>query len=157
MSGGGYDTGCDRSQPSWPIERSNAAAVGFERHVDAALGLFEAAPTAGALVLAGLHARGAGDAADRGIALRHERMLGKLVSGRMGLEVGGRPVGERVDLDALAVGLEEIQPRADGILEALAAGEPGVEALKRARQRLGLAGMAAEDGVGAPQKPKGGG
>src|SRR5882757_5631560 len=86
---------------------SNAAAVRLERDVDAAFGLVEAAPAAGALVLAGEDAGGAGHAADRGIALGDERMLGQVVADHVGAEVVGRPARQRIDLDALAVGLEE--------------------------------------------------
>src|SRR5581483_1467486 len=86
---------------------SDAGAVDFGINVNAALGLAKAAPAAGARVLAGKHARGAGDTADRRVSLRDQGMLGQAMLFGMGLEVRDRPVDERVDLDAVTVGLED--------------------------------------------------
>ena len=77
--------------------------------------------------------RGAGHAADRRIALGDQRVLGQVVALGIGLEVAADQLDQRVDLDALAVGLEQRAARRARVLEALAAGEPGVEALERAR------------------------
>src|SRR5262245_60507046 len=82
-------------------------------------------------------------------------MLGERVARRVGGEVGGRPRDERVDLDAMAVALESGQTRANAVLQALAAGEPTIEPHQRASQRLGLANLAAEVGIGHPQRPVG--
>ena len=68
--------------------------------VDAALGLVEAAPAAGARVLARRDPRRAGHAADRRVALGDQRMLGQVVPLGIGLEVDDRPARQRIDLDA---------------------------------------------------------
>ena len=77
--------------------------------MDAAFGLVVPAPAAVALVLAVGDARRAGHAADRAEAVGDQRMLGQIVELAVGGEVVLRPVGERVDLDALAVGLDQRQ------------------------------------------------
>src|SRR5580658_1634809 len=66
--------------------------------VDAALGLLRAGPAAGADVGAVFHRVGAGPAADRGVAERHQRVLRQVMLAGIGLEVGLVPVGERVEL-----------------------------------------------------------
>src|SRR5690606_28784191 len=109
----------------------------------AALGLVQPPPAAGPRILAGLHLRRAGLAAERGIALGDEGMRRQVVLGHIGLQLVDRPGGERIDLDAGAVLLEGLDRRARRRLETLAPGEPGVEALHGARQRLGLADPAA--------------
>src|SRR5205823_13963752 len=127
-----------------PIAVLDAAAVGLERGVDAALGLVEAAPASGAGILARLDLGRARHAADRRVALGDQRVLGELVARRVRSEVSGRPGDQGVDLDPGTVALERRQARPDAVLETLAAGKPGVEPFQRAPQRLGLADLAAE-------------
>ena len=87
-----------------------------------------------------------------GIALGDQRMLGQAMLGGVRLQPLGRPAGQRVDLDAAAVRLEQTEFGAHGVLEALAAGEPGIETAERTIERLGLADLAAEVRVGHPQR-----
>ncbi len=62
-------------------------------------------PAPGALTLARLDGAGAGFAADRGVALRMQRVDRNLVGARQGFEVGKRLVGQRIDLEQAAVGV----------------------------------------------------
>src|SRR5258708_28889807 len=87
--------------------RSNTAAVDLEIDVDTAFALVAATPAPGALILARLDSRGARHAADRGIAFRHQRMLGEPMASGVGLQLGRRPGGERVHLDPRPVGFED--------------------------------------------------
>jgi len=78
-------------------------------------------------------------------------MSWQLVLGDIGLELGLAPVGERIELH-LAVGrLDHRQAQAVAAMEALAAGDPGVEAAQGAVQRQHLADVAAGVDARAPQ------
>src|SRR5260221_2754673 len=80
--------------------------------MDAALGFVEAAPAAGAGVLARLDLGRAGYAANRRIAARDQRMLGQVAAGGVGRNVGARPTPQRGDLFAPATCFEHLQSRA---------------------------------------------
>src|SRR6185437_9897020 len=101
-----------------------------EVEMDAAFLLVEPAPAAGARILALAHRRGARRAADRLEALRVERVLGQMVRLAISDNLSVRPVGERVDLDAVVAGQLEMRQHATlGGLVALAAGDPAAELL----------------------------
>ena len=127
------------------------------RQVDAALGLFLAAPAAGARVFARRDAVGARHAADREEAVGLQRVARQVVALEVGVEVGLLPVGQRIDLDpaVVAVDLDPLQLRPRAALEALAAGDPGVEALERALQRLDLAEWQHMSGLPYQSTPSG--
>src|SRR5579871_1420101 len=93
--------------------------------MDSAFGLVEAAPAAGARVLAGTHRRGTGRAADRGEAPGDQRMRWQAVPGGVGGDLGAAPARERIDLDVRGILLEHRQIQPCRGLEALAAGDPG--------------------------------
>ena len=95
----------------------------------------------------GLTGAGAGRAADRGEALRHQRMARQAVVDHVFLKVLAAPMGQRVDLDAvIALVLEEVDSAAVLVLEALSAGDPAVERCEGTLQRLNLADVAAAVG-----------
>src|SRR3546814_15769792 len=62
-----------------------------------------------------------------------------------------RPVGERVEFQPFAIGLDQRDAAAGGGLEALAAIDRGGETLEAALQRLDLAQVAAGIGIAEPQ------
>ena len=117
----------------------------------AAFGLFGTRPATGADILALPHGLGAGPAADGGEALGHQRMGRQVMLGHVGVELGLAPVGQGIELH-LAVGLfHHRQGQAVAAVEALAAGDPAVEALQGGVQRDHLADVAAGVGVGLPE------
>ncbi|MCY1383198.1 hypothetical protein D9M69_713010 [compost metagenome] len=67
-----------------------------------------------------------------------------------GLDLLGRPGGERIDGQNAVGGLERFERGAVGVLIAFAAGDAGVEAGQRLSQRLDLANGAAGVGLVAP-------
>src|SRR5258706_15283688 len=96
----------------------------------AAFGLLRTRPAAGAHVGVLLsHGGGAGPAADRGEAVGDQRVGRQVMFGGVGVKLGLGPVGERVELQLAIVLLDYRQADAVAPMEALAAGEPGVEAL----------------------------
>src|SRR6266705_1181922 len=99
----------------------------------------------GARVLSRDRRPGAGRAADGTVALVVERVVGHLEGADVLPYLVLAPVGERIELDDAARGVEflkfQIGAR-DGLLAALA-GDPGVLALERAIERLDLADVAA--------------
>src|SRR4029453_7589270 len=124
--------------------------------VNAAFGLVESAPAAGARILSCSNDRRAGRAADREKALRDQRMRRQAMLGDIGRDVGHAPARQRVDLDVAVVGLEHRQVEARRRLEPLAAADPGVVARERALQwrhlaegaaTVGIPGRAAEVGI----------
>src|SRR5690606_18552309 len=120
--------------------------------MDAAFGLVPAAPAARARVLAGLDFRRARRAANRGIALRLERMTRKIVCLEIGIEILARPVRERVEFEpsTAPVELEAGQALAGRRLKSFAAGDGGVVSCQRLFERLDLAYVAAAVGVVGP-------
>ena len=66
-------------------------------------------PAARAGVFAGGDGGGAGDAADRRVALRFERVAGQLVIIEIAVEIGFARVGERIDLQPPLVEFEARQ------------------------------------------------
>ena len=113
-----------------------------ELHADVQPALDLVGPRPAALAAAaGL---GAGRAADRGVALVVQRVVGQVALVDALPEVALGPVGERVVLPhrALVVELDELRVGARGGLLAADAGDPGVGALQRALERRDL-GVAA--------------
>lgn len=108
--------------------------------VDAALGLLLALPAAGALVLAGADGRGGVPVADGLVAAVEELVVGHVVLGDVGADLGEGPVEQRVDLDdaALLVDLEDGEAVALAALAAAAAREHGGHAELRVRALLRL-------------------
>src|SRR5689334_21934551 len=92
--------------------------------MDAALGLGEADPAAGAKIRAGRHAGGAGHAADREEPVRLQRMGRQVALGQRLLDARPRPAGERVDLDPAIGCLERLERAAQAAVVARAAGNP---------------------------------
>lgn len=89
------------------------------------LHLREPAPPSRARVFSRGDGAGAGSAADRGVALRFERVAGEVVRFEIGVEVGLPPVAQGIDLQAAGgVGGVDLHQRERGAgagLEALAA------------------------------------
>src|SRR5919202_2842706 len=108
--------------------------------VNAALDLVRARPAARALVLAPEDGTRARDAADRRVAGVVQRVVRNLVDVDVRLYALRVPVDERLDLpDAVPLRpLDTLRVRARQRLLAADAGDPGVEALERALQRLDL-------------------
>src|SRR6056297_2354101 len=106
--------------------------------MNAAFGLVLPAPTACAVVFAICDTAGAGHAADRRVAARDQRVPGQAVFLHVGADILGRPMGQRVDLDAPGAGfnLEEFEAGTGLTLIALAARDPAVEPLESALQRF---------------------
>ena len=122
--------------------------------MNAAFHFVPALPSARARVFAGRDLAGAGGAADRGVALFDQRMARQRVQGHIGLDIRLAPRSERIELQppfrVSVVDLEARQARARGGLEALAPANRGIEAAKRARQRLHLSDLAAPVRVPRP-------
>src|SRR5271170_3425901 len=96
--------------------------------MDAALGLGETAPAAGARIFAGAYALGAGHASDRHIPLCDQRVPRQVAGRKDSLDLGARPAGERVDLDpASVIHFDQWKCDAGGPLIALATGYPGAK------------------------------
>src|SRR5919201_3998681 len=113
--------------------------------VDAALELVRAGPAAGPLVLAADDRARARHAADRGIALVVQRVVGNLVDVEVGLNALRVPVDDVLHLPDVVPfrPLELLRVRArDGLLAA-DAGDPRVVRLQRTLERLDLADGAA--------------
>src|SRR5579871_3127782 len=114
------------------------------RDVQAALGLVEAGPATFA-TLAGPRA---GRAADRGVAPVVQRVIRQVVGEDVAPEVLLGPVRQRVDLPdpALLVAFDLRRGGSGRRLLAANAGDPGIDALERALERvhLGLAAAALE-------------
>src|SRR5262245_52183908 len=91
--------------------RSLASRSLSERKVgktmDAAFGLRAAAPAPGALVFADAYDRRARRTADRGVALRYQRMRWQAVCGDIVGNVGDGPACQRIHLHVRAVVLED--------------------------------------------------
>src|SRR5215203_1793938 len=118
-----------------------------------ALGLVEAGPAAGAIILAGARLPGAVGAADRGVALIVERVVGDVVLREVGPNLLLRPVGERVQLpepEALVPG--ELRRLSAGLgIRAANARDPEIHRGERRAHRLDLANPAAGIRVAAPE------
>src|SRR4051794_1370966 len=92
----------------------------------------------------------AGRAADRGVALLVERVGGDLVLAEVVPDLVLLPLGERVQLHDRAVVVVDLDLPDVGARRPLVAtqtGHPGIEVGERARQRLDLADVAAEEPV----------
>ena len=127
------------------------AASGVQRaEMNAAFGLAASAPASGARILAGPDRRGARYASDRRIALGDERMARQFVPVEISEEHRRVPSGERIDLDAIAFGLEQGERGARRALVSLASGDPGLEGRERLGERVDLADAAAAIGVVRP-------
>src|SRR5204863_6353410 len=102
-------------------------------------------PAPGAHVLSSDSGPGAGRAADGAVALVVERVVGHFEGADVLPHLVFAPVGERIELDDPALGVEflEFQIGArDGLLAALA-GDPGFLAPERAIERFDFADVAA--------------
>src|SRR5688500_14596094 len=119
--------------------------------MNATLGLLAAGPAAGAAVLAFQDAPRAGRAADRGEALVEQRMPRQLEILERLIDLRLAPARQRIDLDLAIADFGDRQRRALLGLEALAAGEPGVELLQRGVERQHLAQVAAAVRLLRPQ------
>src|SRR6516164_5790635 len=106
--------------------------------MDSTLDLAPSAPPAGPLVLARLDRTRARKAANRRKAFGDQRMPGQSGVRDIFEHVARAPADERVDLDALALRLEQRQGRARRALKTLAAGDPGVKSLHRLGERTDL-------------------
>src|SRR6185437_2376644 len=123
------------------------------REMNAALDLAGAGPAPRAGVFSGAHRARAGRAADGRIAARLQRMARQVVRGEIGVDPRRVPAGKRIDLDAPVLRLlDQREFAARRGLVALAAGDPGIEAVERRVERLDLALPAAEIGIVAPQR-----
>src|SRR5256712_3512790 len=113
--------------------------------VQPALGLGEPGPAPGPGILAGLHRAGAVGAADAGIVLVVERVVGDLVQLDVGPDVLGLPPGERVELDQPELGdpFDQLGVRASGRLLASDDGDTGLVTIQHARHRPPLPLVAA--------------
>src|SRR5262249_49108127 len=113
--------------------------------VQAAFGLAEAGPAAGAGVFADGYPAGAGGAADGLVAVVGERVDQHAVLGDVGVHLVLGPGGQGVDLDHAAAGvpLDHADVAAVGGLVPADAGGPGVVRGERAGQRFDLAQRAA--------------
>src|SRR3954452_14941546 len=122
-------------------------------HVDPALELRGAGPTAGALVFPGGDGPRAGDAADRRVAAIVQGVVGNLVDVQVGLDALRVPVDEGLDLpDAVALRpLDFLGLRARRALLAADARDPGAVVRERALEGLDLAQRAAPVGIGLPE------
>src|SRR5882724_6357929 len=127
LSGRTATAGADMNSSTF---RSGVADLALRGEMDAAFDLVEGAPAAGARVFARLDDRRARRTADRAEALGDQRMRRQLVGGDVARDVGGTPARQRIDLDVRGVALEHRQIEAGRRLEALAPGDPGVEALQ---------------------------
>ncbi|CAK7255183.1 exported protein of unknown function [Shinella sp. WSC3-e] len=98
-------------------------------------------PAAGALGLAGLDGARTGFAADRGIAAPVHRVHRNRIVGDIGLDALDVPVGQRIDLDQAAFGVELRERRVGTVagLAAAKAGDPEGCPFECARKRLQLA------------------
>src|SRR5579859_2176910 len=109
--------------------------------MDAALRLTGPGPAPAARIGAGLDPDRAGRAADRGVAVVHQRVHEHVIGGDVVVDLLLRPADDRVDLDHLA----PVVPLHDGRLPAFAglvpahAGDPRVVLAQRALERLDLA------------------
>src|SRR5262249_25040734 len=122
------------------------------RHrMDAAFGLGAAAPTAGALVLVGRGAAGAGHAADREVAGGGQGMRRQTGGLEDGLDPFARDIGEGIELQPSAVLLDHGDVGAQSALETLATVDPGIEGLQRALERLHFTDAAAGVGIVEPE------
>src|SRR3954466_1335785 len=97
--------------------------------MDAALVLVLPRPAAGAIVLARLDAAGARHAADAGIAVIHQRMVGQLVPLREGFQLVLIPIPQRIEPEAALEIFHRFHHGARAGLETLTAGDLGLERL----------------------------
>src|ERR1700688_4810257 len=88
--------------------------------MDPAFGLGPAAPAAGARGLVGRVPTGAGHAPDRQITLRRERMRRQVCTRIDRLDLLARDVGERIEFQPAAIGLDYRYRGADAPLKTLA-------------------------------------
>src|ERR1700722_17119901 len=142
----------DSSMPFVSVElasrrKSELAAV---ERVQAAFGLGLARPSAGSLVVALVDGPGAGPAADRGISLVVERVVGDVVGHDKRPDVALGPLQERVDLHEveLRVPTDNVRLRPVSGLVGADGGDPGVVAFDGLPERQDLAIPAASVGVG---------
>src|SRR3954470_19045977 len=130
-----------------------AGQVSETSAVQTALGLLHARPAARAGVLAGARLPGAVGAADRGIALIVERVVGNVVLADVIPDLLLRPVRERIELpepEALVPG--EFGGLGAGLrVRAADSGDPEVDGGERRAHRLDLADPAAGVRVTAPE------
>src|ERR1051326_2975444 len=82
-----------------------------DARVNAALVLVEARPASGAIALACRDATRAGHAADGGIAVHHQRMLGKVVLVDIAREVRQAPIHQWIETEAAIGQLDPIPGR----------------------------------------------
>src|SRR3954454_7116242 len=127
-------------------------AAGLDRAVDAALlrRIRLPPPASGAQVLAGLRGPRARRAADRGVALVVERVVGQVVLAHVVPHLVLGPLGERVELHyrtVVVVDLDLADVAACRPLVAAQPGDPRVEPRQVPLQRLDLAHLAAEQPV----------
>src|SRR5579871_2871433 len=122
--------------------------------MQAAFGLAEAGPAAGAGVLAGQHGARAMRAADAGIAAVMQRVVVEPALVDVAPHLLRCPVGERVDFDQVELGVpsEFLRRGTGGGLFAADAGDPGTQSRQLAAQRLNLAQVAAGVGIGGPER-----
>src|SRR5262249_37552277 len=121
--------------------------------VDAALGFGEPGPAACPQVLAGASAARAGLAADAGVALIKQRVVGYLVSVDIAPHVALGPIGQRVDFQEVVARapLHQLGSGAGGGLVAADSADPGAVGTQRISQRSHLANAAAAVGVALVQ------
>src|ERR1051326_8251135 len=128
--------------------------VAVHAGVDAAFVLVETGPAAVAIAFAGVQPPGAGNAADGGIAVLHQRMARQRVLGEIRFEIAGAPLGQRIEAEAALEIFDRGHGGAGMGLEALASGDDGIEAVERAAQRPYLAQVAAGIGMLGPQNAR---
>src|SRR5690242_8393371 len=106
-------------------------------HVDAALGFGEPGPAAGAQILAGAGLARARTAANAGVALVEQRVVGHLVGVDVAPHIALGPVGQRVDLQQVMARapLNQLGAGAGGRLVAADAADPGAVGPQRIGQR----------------------
>src|ERR1700687_2776608 len=120
--------------------------------MDPAFGLAQIAPAARTQILARSDLIGAGDAADRRVSLRFERMARQVAGDEFRFDLAFRPTGDGIDLDAAAsVLFEQRQIAPASAVIAFAAGNPRGKAGERRFQRLDLAHRTAGVGIAEPE------
>src|SRR5437868_5083753 len=136
-------------EPPPSLNASLEASLG----VNPALDLVRVGPASRALVLVAAHRPRARDAADGRVARVVQRVVRDLVDVDVRVHALRVPVDERLDLpDVVALAeLDALRVLAREALLAADAGDPRVEILQRALERLHLAHVAAAVGVRLPQ------
>src|SRR5579883_3019888 len=109
-------------------------------------------PAPRADVFSRLYGRGARDASDRKIIFGNKRMTRQVERIKVVRNLLCRPMCERIDLDAAALGIEQSEHLARAALESFAASDPGVITFEGFRQGQDLADLAAAVRIARPQK-----